>query len=122
MIGLAAPVVMVCDVAACWERARVRCGHKHEYLSAVAGIPATQLSAQLRGKGHPSLLRLLMLLANVETRAFVWAFFDELKAESGQQDDDALALLKRAEAALVRERRMAKATLTPHVADVKRIA
>ena len=110
MFFIAAPVVPVVDLACCWERARLRVGVKHEVLAALCGVPATQLSAQLRGKGHPSLWRLLMPLLDVDGRRFVWAFFDEIAVAAGR-DDDALALLQQAEAALLRERRMVKADL-----------
>ena len=113
-LPLVTPIVRTVNLADCWDRARHRVGIKHDALAALLGIPATQVSAQLRGKGHPSLWRLLMALNDQDGWRFVWAFFDEIALEAGRESDDALDLIQRADAALRLERRMAKADLRCH--------
>lgn len=115
---LATPVVRRVNLATCWDSARTRTGIKHEAAAALMGITATQLSAEMHGKGHPSLWRLLMLLDDTDGWRLLWAFFDEIATEAGREEDT-LLLLQRAESALVRERRMAKASLTPQIAERK---
>lgn len=98
---------------------------KHETVAAWMGIAPTQLSQQLAGNGHVSLLRVMQIACNPdpEAKLFVRALFDGITTalDLGVVDPFAHALAN-ALVALVGTLRMARAELPERHAQERRRA